>query len=86
MSRANVLFVANELISQLHTWAHPGVSPQEPVGQRHAQVEVDHVQYPHLHLQQLSERVRAVADVQEVVHLRGDALLWGVALVGMGNC
>lgn len=54
---------------------HSRVSPEEAVRQRHSEVEVHHAQDAHLHLQQLAERVRAVADVQEVVHQRGDALL-----------
>jgi hypothetical protein len=46
---------------------HPSVAPEESVGQREGEVEVDRLEDRHPHLQQLVTLVGAVADEQEVV-------------------
>ena len=54
-----------------HRVTDPGVSPEEPIGDRQADVEVDRAQNLHLCDDNLPPRVGVLADVQKVVQRRG---------------
>jgi hypothetical protein len=48
--------------------SHPSKSPEEAIGEWDPEIEVDDAQDVHLHVEQLTQRVRPVADIQKVVH------------------
>ena len=57
------------------TTVYLGVSPQEAVGERHAQVEADRLEDVDLHPNERAAVVGVVADVEEVFDQRRTPLL-----------